>query len=89
MIDKGIDLEELFCSDIFEYEYEDDEWPASHTCEHKAIKPYNAALFNLRKHYDNVFPELPRDTGKKAKNSMKMMKMMMMMKVILAEEAML
>lgn len=70
MIEKGIDLEELFCSDIFEYEYEDDEWPASHTCEHKSIKPYNAALFNLRKHYANVFPELPKDVGKKAKNSM-------------------
>jgi hypothetical protein len=33
------------------------------------IRPYNAALFNLRKHYDDVFPELPKIVGKEAKNS--------------------
>ena len=27
MLDKGIDLEELFCSQIFEYEFDADEWP--------------------------------------------------------------
>ena len=70
MIDKGIDLEELFCSNIFEFEYEDDEWPASHNCELKHVRPYNAALFNLRKHYNNVFPDLPKVVGKAAKNSM-------------------
>lgn len=70
MLDKGIDLEELFSANIFEYEYEDDEWPASHSDENKQIRPYNAMLFNLRKHYDNVFPDLPRVVGKAAKHSM-------------------
>jgi hypothetical protein len=69
MFEKGIDLEELFTSNIFEYEFEDDEWPSSHNCEHKEIRPYNAALFNLRKHYDDVFPDMPRLVGKEAKNA--------------------
>ena len=69
MFDKGINLEDLLCSSIFEYEFEDDEWPSSHNCLHKVIRPYNAALFNLRKHYDDIFPDMPKVVGKAAKNS--------------------
>lgn len=69
MLDKGLNLEELLCSEVFEYEFEADEWPSSHNCLHKMIRPYNAALFNLRKHYDDVFPDLPKVVGKEAKNS--------------------
>jgi len=71
MINKGINTQELFCSNIFEYEYEADEWPSSHTCEHKVIRPYNGFLFKLRQHYsDDVFPDFPVVVGKAARNSM-------------------
>jgi len=70
MINKGIDLEAVFCAEIFEYDFEADEWPSSHPNDEMAIKHYNAALFNLRKHYDNVFDEYPEVFGKAAKNSM-------------------
>ena len=72
MFDKGLEkaLANLFVeSDIFEYEFEDDEWPSSHNCDHKMMRPYNATLFNLIKHYDNIFPDLPPLTGKAAKNA--------------------
>jgi len=69
MFEKGINLEELLCSEVFEYEFEESEWPSAHNCLHKMIRPYNAALFNLRKHYNDVFPDLPPVVGKEAKNS--------------------
>ena len=69
MIDKGIDLEALFSSNIFEYEFEVYEWPSSHNCDHKEMRPYNAGLFHLRKHYDTVFPDMPRLTWKEEKRA--------------------
>ena len=69
MINKGIDLEAMFCSNIFEYDLEVDEWPSSHPNDEYACRPYNAALFNLRKHYETVFDDFPEVHGKEAKKS--------------------
>lgn len=45
ILELGIDLENLMCSKVFEYEFELEEWPSVSTCDKKMRKPYNGTIF--------------------------------------------
>lgn len=57
LIEKGISIASLMNSNVFNYEFDFDEWPATHTNSDEDLRPYNDSIFMLRKHYKTVFPE--------------------------------
>ena len=57
LLDKGIEVKELLDSQVFNYEFDLDEWPSTHFNDEEYLRPYNENLFDLRKHYKTVFPE--------------------------------
>jgi hypothetical protein len=57
ILEKGIELAPLLESDVFNYHYDFDEWPSTHTNDETTIRPYNLSIFNLRQHYLTTFPE--------------------------------
>ena len=54
---KGIDVRPLFDSEIFRFDFDYDEWPGTHNNQEPYIRPYNQSLYDIRKHYQTVFPE--------------------------------
>ena len=56
-LEKGISVTALFDSDIFNMNFDYDEWPGAHTNDESILRPYNESLFQIRKHYRTVFPE--------------------------------
>jgi hypothetical protein len=50
-------MHDLFHSNVFNYEFDFDEWPSNHTNPTEDLRPYNESIFMLRKHYTTVFPE--------------------------------
>lgn len=44
-MDKGILIEELINSDVFNMNFDFDSWPATHTYNGKMIMPYNGSMF--------------------------------------------
>ena len=68
LLDKGIFVGKLLNSQVFNYEFDLDEWPSTHNCNNEELRPYNENLFMLRKHYKTVFPEdefMPLDEKRK------------------------
>lgn len=57
LLEKGIEVKSLLESQIFNYEFDLDEWPSTHYNDEEYLRPYNENLFDLRKHYKTVFPE--------------------------------
>ena len=57
VLEKGITCSNLFQSDIFQYEFDYDEWPSQHTDQRRLLRPYNGSIFDIRKNYKTVFPE--------------------------------
>lgn len=57
LLEKGIDLHELFNSNIFTHTFDYDQWPGSHINNDTIIRPYNDSLFRIRYNYDRVFHE--------------------------------
>lgn len=57
LIEKGVEVNELLDSNVFQYEFDYDEWPGIHTNDGEYVRPYNDSIFNIRKHYKTVFPE--------------------------------
>jgi len=58
LMEKGIDVIALLASNVFRYHFEMQEWPSVHPNNAETLKPYNGTLFDLRKSYALVFPEL-------------------------------
>jgi len=56
-LEKGISVTALLDSDIFNMNFDYDEWPGAHTNDESILRPYNESLFQIRKHYRTVFPE--------------------------------
>ena len=48
MMGIGINLDDLMCSDVFEYTFEFDEWPSTHHDDAEKKIHYNGSIFNLR-----------------------------------------
>lgn len=47
----------LLDSEIFNYTFDFDEWPATNCNPKKAMVPYTKSLFSIRFHYANLFPK--------------------------------
>jgi hypothetical protein len=58
LIEKGVPLSSVLDSSIFNYNFDFDEWPSTHTDPKKYFRPFNGSLFDLRGQYENVFPDL-------------------------------
>lgn len=57
ILEKGIKLENLLSSKIFNVLFDYDDWPSNHYNEEKCIKPYNGSIFHLRFKYREIFKE--------------------------------
>ena len=57
-MDYGIDVVDLFKSDVFRYKFEFDTWPNVHTDTEKYLKPYNGSIFDIRSQYKSIFPDI-------------------------------
>jgi hypothetical protein len=57
LLEKGIQVKPLLESNVFNYEFDLDEWPSTHINNEVYLRPYNENIFQLRKHYTTVFPE--------------------------------
>lgn len=57
LLEKGIMLAELFSSQVFNLQFDFDEWPSSHTNNETFLRPFNGSIFELRTAYKSVFPE--------------------------------
>lgn len=57
LIESGIKVHSLLSSRVFCVPVDYDGWPSTHPCPDEAIKPYNRSIFQLGKHYRDVFPE--------------------------------
>lgn len=56
-IEKGIEVKPLLDSNIFNHEFDYDDWPSTHNNQSEELRPFNENLFQLREHYKTVFPE--------------------------------
>ena len=50
-------LLELLDSSVFNFRFDFDEWPSIHACDKNEMRAYNYNIFEIRKHYQNIFPE--------------------------------
>ena len=57
LIEKGVLVSSLFNSEIFQHQFDYDEWPSSHTDSVEYIRPFNDSIFNLRTSYNKIFHE--------------------------------
>ena len=55
LMGKGIEVYKLLTSNIFNYKFEFEEWPAAHRNLQKLILPYNDSIFNIRYKYEELF----------------------------------
>lgn len=56
-MEKGVKIEALLNSNIYNYEFECDEWPEVHFNRDHVLRPYNKTIFELRNNYATIFPE--------------------------------
>lgn len=59
LLQKGIKVTRLLQSDIFEHNFELEQWPAIHTDKESMMRPYSGSIFQLKDQYSNVFSEVP------------------------------
>jgi hypothetical protein len=55
-INKGVQMYELFQSDILNYHFDFDEWPATSHNDDTIMKPFSGSLFSLRYNFSDIFP---------------------------------
>ena len=65
LLQKGLDMTEILRSNIFCYQLDFEEWPATHTDPGSYFKPYNESLFNLRGKYKKIFDIHDKNEGRK------------------------
>jgi hypothetical protein len=53
----GVEVQWLFDSKVFSFDFDYDEWPSTHTNEEMYMRPYNNSIYSIRQHYKTVFPE--------------------------------
>ena len=57
LCETGIHLEELLSSSVFTIKIDFDEWPSVHPSDKELMRGYSFPIFEIRKHYRNIFPE--------------------------------
>lgn len=55
LIEVGIPIKPLLDSQVFNYEFDFDEWPTTHYNSEDCILAFNENMFQIRKHYRTVF----------------------------------
>jgi hypothetical protein len=58
LLQKGITLTGLFNSDVFKWNFDFDEWPATNADTKKYLSPYNSSMFKIRYQYPKVFKSI-------------------------------
>ena len=55
---------QLLQSNVFQHDFDYDEWPSSHFDEKDVIRPYNGSIFDIRykKTYTSLFPDIEEMT---------------------------
>jgi hypothetical protein len=61
LINKGVRVAKLLCSDVFQHQFENDKWPVIHTNDKDAIELYNGSVFHIRDKYHEVFPYFEKE----------------------------
>jgi hypothetical protein len=61
LLQKGINVEHLLSSKIFNVQFDFNDWPGNHTNLAECIKPYNGSFFNIRYKYREIFSEAEFD----------------------------
>lgn len=56
-MEKGIQVHDLFNSDVFIKVFDVDEWPGTHINEEEVSRSYNKSYYHLDNNYETVFPE--------------------------------
>jgi hypothetical protein len=57
IIEKGISVEGLLSSKVFNVQFDYDGWPVNHHVDEKVFKTYNGSFFNLRDKYKEIYSE--------------------------------
>jgi hypothetical protein len=60
MLEKGCRCSELLSSDIFNYEFDFDQWPGTNSNTTKMIHPFSQSIFKLRDSYSVIFDKIWR-----------------------------
>lgn len=63
LINKGVDMTNLFNSKVLQHSFDFDEWPATSVNTERMLMPYNSSIFKLRMSYKEIFPELVEEEG--------------------------
>ena len=58
LLNKKVMMKNLLESDVFNYTFDFDEWPATNSNTTKVLAPYNKSVFKLRYEYPNVFRKI-------------------------------
>jgi hypothetical protein len=56
-MEKDVKLSDLFNSQVFNYTFDYDEWPSTHSVRESKSRAYNGNLFSIRDKYREIFPE--------------------------------
>jgi len=57
LLRKGVNVEPLLSSNVFNVRIDFNDWPGNHTNLQDCIRPYNGSFFQIRHMYKHVFPE--------------------------------
>ena len=57
LVEKGITIRPLLDSNVFNHEFDMDEWPANHYNPTECTRAYNENFFLIGNDYNKVFPE--------------------------------
>lgn len=68
LINKGVDMTNLFNSNVLRHEFDIDEWPPTSADTSKILAPYNLSIFKLRTSYYKIFSPLHRQDMDKKKD---------------------
>lgn len=58
LINKGIKVSNLLGSNIFNYQFDYDQWPGTNSNVKKILRPFNKSIFDLRYQYPSVFRDI-------------------------------
>lgn len=60
LLNKGVKVSKLLGSNIFNYEFDFDQWPGTNNNIDKKLKPFNQSIFALRHQYEVVYEDIWR-----------------------------
>lgn len=55
---KGVLLNNLLASRVFNWTFDFDNWPGTHNDDRECIRPFNGSFFDIRDSYETIFPDI-------------------------------